>query len=84
MSLKKWNKEPSPHSNMNDSPCRGCGRRSVAPNCHGYCQEYKDWRAEVWAEKDALRDWTEADDINKERLAKNCRRAGVRRQVGQR
>jgi hypothetical protein len=56
----------------------------VAPNCHGYCQEYRDWRAGVWAERDALRDWTEADDVNKERLAKNCRRVKSRRQVGQR
>lgn len=69
---------------MKDSPCNGCGRRSVVPNCHGYCKEYKDWLAGVWAEKDALRDWTEADDVNKDRLAKNCRKVKSRRQVGQR
>lgn len=70
---------------MKDSPCNGCGRRSVAPNCHGpQCKDYSDWLAEVHAERDALRDWTEADDVNKERLAKNCRRTGARRQVGQR
>ena len=71
--------------NMKDSPCNGCGRRSVAPNCHGsQCKDYSDWLAEVHAERDALRDWTEADDVNKERLAKNCRRVKSRRQVGQR
>ncbi len=70
---------------MKDCPCRGCGKRSVEPNCHGYCQEYKDWRAKVWAEKDAMRNnWSEADAHKQDHLAKNCRRAKAKWQVGQR
>ena len=23
------------------SPCKGCERRTVHPNCHGTCEEYK-------------------------------------------
>ena len=68
-----------------DCPCKGCGRRTVEPNCHGpACREYTDWLAEKRAEQKALRDWTEADVRRQEHLARNCRRAKTKRQVGQR
>lgn len=69
---------------MKDCPCKGCGKRSVEPNCHGYCQEYKDWRAGIWAEKEALKEWNEADNRRTDHVARNCRRYRSKRQVGQR
>ena len=32
-----------------DSPCNGCSKRT--PTCHGGCKEYKEYRAELEAEK---------------------------------
>lgn len=35
---------------MNNCPCwnngNGCDKRTVKPNCHDTCQEYKDWLAD--------------------------------------
>ncbi len=28
---------------MINSPCKGCERRTVKPNCHATCQDYKDF-----------------------------------------
>lgn len=28
---------------MNNSPCKGCERRTARPNCHATCQYYKDF-----------------------------------------
>lgn len=28
---------------MNNSPCKGCERRTARPNCHATCEEYKDF-----------------------------------------
>jgi len=33
-------------------PCKGCEKRTLT--CHGFCQEYKAWKAEHQAEKDWL------------------------------
>ena len=30
-------------SAMINSPCKGCERRTVKPNCHATCQDYKDF-----------------------------------------
>lgn len=68
---------------MKDSPCNGCGRRSVEPNCHGYCKEYKDWRTGIWAEKAALAVGKDADAHTRQTIRLNCKRAKTRRQKGQ-
>lgn len=69
---------------MKDCPCRGCGKRTVEPNCHDVCGEYREWLAEVHRRNEALKEWNEADERRKEHLAKNCRRAKAKWQVGQR
>lgn len=68
---------------MMDSPCKGCGKRSVAPNCHGYCQEYRDWRAALWAEKDAAQAGREADAFRWEARDRYFKRMNGNERVGQ-
>lgn len=29
------------------SPCIGCDKRCASPNCHGECEDYKAYRAEL-------------------------------------
>lgn len=69
---------------MKDCPCRGCGKRTVEPNCHDACGEYTEWLAEVHRQKEALDEWTEADSRRTERVIWNCRRHNAKRRVGQR
>ena len=69
---------------MKDCPCNGCGKRSAEPNCHGYCREYRDWRAALWAEKDAAQAGRDADAHTRQVICRNLRRANGKKQVGQR
>lgn len=69
---------------MKDCPCRGCGKRTVEPNCHDACGEYAEWLADDHRRKEALKERNEADERKWERLARNCRRYRSKRQVGQR
>lgn len=43
---------------MKNSPCHGCGHRSQI--CHGSCQEYFDWVAEIKSQNNKARQNIEA------------------------
>ena len=69
---------------MKDSPCNGCGERSIEPNCHGYCKRYADWLEGIRAEKAARGVARDADAHTEQTIMRNCRRAKTRKQKGQR
>ena len=55
-----------------DNPCRHCTERT--PYCHGSCEQYKKWRAELDAEKQARHLYAE-----RYRMTDGARRAVTRK-----
>lgn len=42
---------------MKKNPCkRECPRRSVQPNCHSFCEDFLEWKAERDAMKETILD----------------------------
>ena len=72
---------------MRQSPCyndgKGCELRTVEPNCHDTCEMYLAWVADLAAENDERRKPGEADAHTKQTIARNCKRAGLKKRVGQ-
>ena len=64
-----------------DCPCKkdngDCTKRHV--NCHSYCPEYKDWRAELDKENEAKKDESDYIAYRKNTIWKRIKRKNEKR-----
>lgn len=65
---------------MKQSPCYNCPER--APECHADCERYAAWANARAAERAKRRKPIDADAHTKATIARNCKRAQTKRQVG--
>ena len=75
--IKAYGEAPSgdQESRMKKGPCYRCTRRTIT--CHGVCEEYKAWRAELEAIKEDLRQKKGECNISQESLRKHWRNLRV-------
>ena len=44
----------------NQGPCKDCIPPKRHIGCHGYCEEYIEWKGELERQKQAVKEWKES------------------------